>query len=78
MDDTENEKGDNSFKKMANIAVIIMLLGLVFIALFSFFFNMQTAISDLFSPRYQALMQALFSLVILGVGVFLIKMLYSK
>lgn len=78
MDDEQKENGDKSFKKMANVAIIIMLLGLVFIALFSFFFNMQTAISDLFNPRYQALMQALFSLVILGVGVFLIKMLFSK
>ncbi|MCK5660922.1 MAG: hypothetical protein KAH86_06135 [Methanosarcinales archaeon] len=78
MDDIQKEDGDNMSKKIANIAIIIMLLSLVFIALFSFFFNMQTAISDLFSPRYQALMQALFSLVTLGVGVFLIKMLFSK
>lgn len=55
------ENNEMSFKKLVNAAVLIVLLALIFIALFSFFFNMQEAIIALFHPKYQALMQALFS-----------------
>ncbi|MCZ7355859.1 MAG: hypothetical protein O8C66_11745 [Candidatus Methanoperedens sp.] len=69
---------DNSFKKLINVAVVIMLVGLIFIALFTFFFSMQDAISALFDPQYVPLIKAIFSLVIIGVGVYLVKMFLSK
>lgn len=76
---TEEKKiEDNSFKKLINVAVVIMLVALIFIALFTFFFNMQAAISTLFNPQYVALVQAIFSLVIIGIGVYLVKMFLSK
>lgn len=76
---TEEKKNeDNSFKKLINVAVVIMLVALIFIALFTFFFNMQAAISTLFNPQYVALVQAIFSLVIIGIGVYLVKMFLSK
>jgi predicted transporter len=84
MDDEEKNieektpKEDNSFRKIINVAVVIMLLGLIFIALFTFFFSMQEAISVLFHPQYVPLIKAIFSLVIIGVGVYLIKMFLSK
>jgi threonine/homoserine/homoserine lactone efflux protein len=68
----------SSFKKLINVAVVIMLVGLIFIALFTFFFSMQDAISALFDPQYVPLIKAIFSLVIIGVGVYLIKMFLSK
>lgn len=71
--DNTQEKNDPSFKKLVNAAVLIVLLVLVFIALFSFFFNMQEAIIALFNPKYQALMQALFSLLVLIIGIYMIK-----
>lgn len=75
-----DEKKDNdSFKKLINVAVVIMLVALIFIALFTFFFSMQDAISVLFEYRYVALVKSIFSLVIIGVGVYLVKMfLYNK
>lgn len=69
------ETNDSSFKKLVNAAVLIVLLALIFIALFSFFFNMQEAIIALFHPKYQALMQALFSLLVLVIGIYMIKLL---
>lgn len=69
------ENNDPSFKKLVNAAVLIVLLALIFIALFSFFFNMQEAIIALFHPKYQALMQALFSLLVLVIGIYMIKLL---
>ncbi len=69
---------DISFKKLINIAVVIMLVALIFIALFTFFFSMQEAISVLFDDRYVALVKAVFSLVIIGIGVYLVKMFLSK
>lgn len=72
------ENNDASFKKLVNAAVLIVLLALVFIALFSFFFNMQEAIIALFHPKYQALMQALFSLLVLIIGIYMIKLLIPK
>lgn len=77
----ENEKKnemDNSTKKNANKIVVFMLVFLIFISLLSFLFNMQSAISDLFDPRYQSLMQAIFSLIVLSIGVLLLKMFYPK
>ncbi len=84
MDDEEKNieektpKEDDSFRKIINVAVVIMLVGLIFIALFNFFFSMQEAISVLFHPQYAPLIKAIFSLVIIGVGVYLIKMFLSK
>ncbi|VVB94340.1 Uncharacterised protein [uncultured archaeon] len=69
---------DNSFKKIINVAVVIMLVALIFIALFTFFFSMQEAISVLFNPQYVALVKAIFSLVVIGVGVYLVKIFLSK
>lgn len=69
---------DNSLRKNINVAVVIMLVVLIFIALFTFFFSMQEAISVLFYPQYSALIRAIFSLVIIGVGVYLVKMFLNK
>lgn len=69
---------DNSLRKLINISVVIMLVGLIFFALFTFFFSMQEAISVLFHPQYAPLFKAIFSLAIIAVGVYLIKMFMSK
>ena len=75
----EEKKDNDSFKKLINVAVVIMLVFLIFIALFTFFFSMQDAISVLFEYRYVALIKSIFSLVIIGIGVYLVKMfLYNK
>ena len=75
----DEKKDSDSFKKLINVAVVIMLVALIFIALFTFFFSMQDAISVLFEYRYVALVKSIFSLVIIGVGVYLVKMfLYNK
>ena len=78
MDDERKNVEENSFKKLVNIAVVIMLVALIFIALFTFFFSMQDAISSLFDYRYVALVKSIFSLVIIGIGVYLVKMFLSK
>lgn len=67
-----------SFKKIIDIAVVIMLVALIFIALVTFFFSMQSAIADIFERPYVALVQSIFSLVVIGVGVYLVKMFLSK
>ncbi len=77
MEDKPSQE-DKSLRKMINAAVVIMLVGLIFIALFTFFFSMQEAISVLFHPQYAPLIKAIFSLVIIGAGVYLIKMFMSK
>ena len=69
---------ENSLKKLINVAVVIMLVFMIFIALYSFFFNMQDAISRLFEPRYVALMNAIFDIVVIGVAVYLVKMFLAK
>ena len=69
---------DKSYRKIINVAVVIMLVGLIFMALFTFFFSMQEAISVLFHPQYAPLIRSIFSLVIIGIGVYLIKMFLSK
>jgi len=56
MEDEKKNEMDNSTKKNANKIVVFMLVFLIFISMLSFFFNMQSAISDLFDPRYQSLM----------------------
>ena len=78
MDDEQKSVEENSFKKLINIAVVIMLVALIFIALFTFFFSIQDAISTLFDYRYVALVKSIFSLVIIGIGVYLVKMFLSK
>ncbi len=78
MDDEQKSVEENSLKKLVNIAVVIMLVALIFIALFTFFFSMQDAISSLFDYRYVALVKSIFSLVIIGIGVYLVKMFLSK
>ncbi|NYT19572.1 MAG: hypothetical protein GKC08_04695 [Methanosarcinales archaeon] len=75
---TEKDNNDESFKKLVNASVVIVLVALIFIALFSFFFSMQEAIFALFNPRYQALMQAVFSLMVLVMGIYLIRMFLPK
>jgi hypothetical protein len=69
---------DKSFKKLINIAVVIMLGALIFMALFSFFINMQEAISRLFDNRYVPLMSAIFDILVIGVAVYLVKMFLAK
>ncbi|VVB55090.1 Uncharacterised protein [uncultured archaeon] len=69
---------DNSFQKLVNIAIVIMLVGLIFIALYTFFFNMQEAINMLVITQYVPLVRAIFSLVVIGVGVYLVKMFLSR
>ena len=78
MNDEQKSIEENSFKKLVNIAVVIMLVALIFIALFTFFFSMQDAISSLFDYRYVALVKSIFSLVIIGIGVYLVKMFLSR
>ncbi len=78
MDDEQKSVEENSLKKLVNIAVVIMLVALIFIALFTFFFSMQDAISSLFDYRYVALVKSIFSLVIIGIGVYLVKIFLSK
>ena len=78
MEDEKKNEMDNSTKKNANKIVVFMLVLLIFISMLSFFFNMQSAISDLFDPRYQSLMQAIFSLIVLSIVVLLLKMFYPK
>lgn len=78
MDDEQKSGEENSFKKLINIAVVIMVVALIFIALFTFFFSMQEAISALFDYRYVALIKAIFSLVIIGIGLYLVKMFLAK
>ncbi|MEL4304324.1 hypothetical protein [Methanococcoides sp. LMO-2] len=75
---SNRNNNDESFKKLVNAAVVIVLVALIFIALFSFFFSMQEAIFALFNPRYQALMQAVFSLMVVVMGVYMIKMFLAK
>ena len=74
----EEKMEDKTFKKLVNVAVVIMLVGLIFIALYTFFFDMQEAISTLFEYRYVALVRSIFSLVVIGVGVYLVKMFLSR
>ncbi len=78
MDDEQKSVEENFLKKLVNIAVVIMLVALIFIALFTFFFSMQDAISSLFDYRYVALVKSIFSLVIIGIGVYLVKIFLSK
>ncbi|WP_445475288.1 hypothetical protein ACT9XH_00675 [Methanococcoides methylutens] len=75
---TAKDNNDESFKKLVNASVVIVLVALIFIALFSFFFSMQEAIFALFNPRYQALMQAVFSLMVLVMGIYMIRMFLTK
>ena len=72
------EYNDASFRKLVNAAAMIVLVALIFIALFSFFFNMQEAIVALFHPKYQSLMQTLFSLLVMIIGICIIKLLLSN
>ena len=74
----EEKMEDKTFRKLINVAVVIMLVGLIFIALYTFFFNMQDAISTLFDYRYVSLVKSIFSLVVIGVGVYLVKMFLSR
>jgi uncharacterized membrane protein YidH (DUF202 family) len=74
----EGTNEDKTFKKLINVAVVIMLVGLIFIALYTFFFNMQDAISTLFEYRYVSLVKSIFSLVVIGVAVYLVKMFLSR
>ena len=78
MNDEQGRGDENLFKKLTTVAVVIMLVALIFIALFTFFFSMQDAISALFDPRYAALIRAVFSLVVIGIGVYLVKMFLSR
>lgn len=77
-------KGDNSpqnsnapFRELVYAAVVIVLVILVLIATFSFFFNMQEAIAALINPKYQPLVKALFSLLVLVLGIYAIKCLFK-
>lgn len=69
---------DTSFRKNVNTVVLIVIMILIIIAMFSFFFNMLEAIAVLINPKYQALVQALFSLLVLVIGIYTIKRLLSN
>ncbi len=77
-DELDEKKSADSFKKIINTAVVIMLVLLIFIALFTFFFSMQNAIGTLFDPQYVELIRAIFSLAVLVTGIYLVKMFLSK
>jgi len=68
---------EKSLTKLINIGVVIMLVALIFIAMFTFYFSMLSAISVLFDYRYVELIRAIFSLVIIGIGIYLVKMFLS-
>lgn len=68
---------EKSLTGLINIAVVIMLVALIFIAMFTFYFSMLSAISVLFDYRYVELIRAIFSLVIIGIGIYLVKMFLS-
>ena len=72
------QNSDAPFREVVYAAVVIVLVILVLIATFSFFFNMQEAIAALINPKYQALVQALFSLVVLVIGIYTIKRFLSN
>lgn len=72
------QNSDSSIKKFLHSAVLIVLMILVLLATFSFFFNMQEAIAALINPKYQALVQALFSLLVLVIGIYTIKRFLSN
>ncbi|VVB92540.1 Uncharacterised protein [uncultured archaeon] len=76
--DEKKTSESDSFRKLFNIAMVIMLVLLIFIALFTFFISMENAIGALFTPQYADLIRAIFSLVVVGVGVYLVKMFLSK
>ena len=76
-DETKTSEPD-PLKKLINVAVVIMLVGLIFFAMFTFFVSMQDAISALFEPQYAPLLKAIFSLVVIGLGVYLVKMFLNK
>lgn len=78
MNDEQKSVETDSFKKIINVAIVVMLVALIFIALFTFFFNMQDAITALFDPQYVALIRSIFSLVVIVIGVYLVKMFLSK
>ncbi len=69
---------ENLFKKVITITVGIMLVALIFMALVTFFFSMLSSISAFFQPQYVPLITAIFSLVVIGIGVYLVKMFLSK
>ncbi|HLB70525.1 MAG: hypothetical protein OIN88_12240 [Candidatus Methanoperedens sp.] len=68
---------EKSLTRLINIGVVIMLVALIFIAMFTFYFSMLSAISVLFDYRYVELIRAIFSLVIIGIGIYLVKMFLS-
>jgi hypothetical protein len=72
------QNNDSSIKKFIHAAVLIVLMILVLLATFSFFFNMLEAIAALINPKYQALVQALFSLLVLVIGIYTIKRFLSN
>ena len=75
---SDEKPQDRTFKNLINSAVVIMLVGLIFIALYTFFFSMQDAISTLFEYRYVALIKSIFSLIVIGLGIYLVKMFLSR
>ncbi|HWQ96228.1 MAG TPA: hypothetical protein VN368_02530 [Candidatus Methylomirabilis sp.] len=75
---SDEKPEEKTFKNLINAAVVIMLVGLIFIALYTFFFSMQDAISMLFEYRYVALIKSIFSLAVIGLSVYLVKMFLSR
>lgn len=71
------QNSDAPFRELVYAAVVIVLVILVLIATFSFFFNMQEAIAALINPKYQSLVKALFSLLVLVLGIYTIKRLFK-
>lgn len=75
--DEQSDEG-SSFGKNVKKGVVIIIVFMMVIALLSFFFNMQAAIYELIDPRYEKLVQAVFSLSMLVAAAYLLKTLLLK
>ncbi len=76
-----NEKKNvesDSFKKLIKNAVVVIFVLFILIAMFTFFFSMQNAIGTLFDYQYVELMRAIFSLIVLVIAIYVVKMFMSK
>ncbi len=76
-DEKKNVESD-SFKKLIKSAVVVIFVLFILIAMFTFFFSMQSAIGTLFDYQYVELMRAIFSLIVLGIAIYIVRMFLSK
>ncbi|HEY9246794.1 MAG TPA: hypothetical protein VIO11_08115, partial [Candidatus Methanoperedens sp.] len=69
---------EDPFKKLTRYAVVAIFVLLILMAAFTFFFSMQSAIGTLFDYQYVELVRAVFSLAVLGIGIYIVRMYLSK